>query len=111
MSHQKYQSCIDACNACATECGHCANACLNEEDVKKLVRCIQLDQDCADICSLASKLMANGSEFAQKFCAFCAEVCQACGDECKKHAEMMEHCKRCADACYQCAEACRAMSK
>jgi hypothetical protein len=109
MSHDKYETCIKACQDCAAECEHCVTACLSEDDIKMMARCIELDRDCADICSLAAKLMARGSEFAQKFCALCAEVCQACGDECNKHAQM-DHCKRCADACYRCAEECRKMA-
>ncbi|ASQ46173.1 hypothetical protein clem_08105 [Legionella clemsonensis] len=37
MPHQKYQSCIDACNACTVECEHCTTACLQESEVKNLV--------------------------------------------------------------------------
>lgn len=110
MSHEKYQSCINACDACAVECEHCATACLEEDQVKKLTRCNQLNRDCADICRLASALMARGSEFASQICALCAEICQTCGDECAKHKEM-EHCQRCAEVCYRCAEECRKMAK
>lgn len=110
MSHEKYQTCINACNDCLNECEHCATACLNEKNMDNLARCIQLDRDCADACRLAVQLMARGSEYASSFCAFCAEICQACGDECAKHKEM-EHCQRCAEACYRCAEECRKMAK
>jgi hypothetical protein len=50
MTHQQYQSCIEACVACAQECEHCANACLQEKDVAKIAECIRLDRDCAEIC-------------------------------------------------------------
>lgn len=110
MSYERFQSCIKACNECATECERCSNACLKQEDVKKFAHCIQLTKDCIDICILVSGLMARNSEFAQKICILCAEICQACGDECKKHSQM-EHCKRCADTCYHCAQECRNMAK
>lgn len=109
MPHEKYQRCIDACNACAVTCEHCAASCLQESNVSELARCIALDQNCADVCYLASKLMAGGSEFSEKFCAMCAEVCEACGNECEKHSHM-GHCKECADACFQCAKICREMA-
>jgi hypothetical protein len=110
MSHQKYQSCIDACSACAVECYHCASACLEEQDVKMLARCIGLENECAAICLLAVQAMAGGSEFADKICRLCAEICTACAVECEKHAHM-EHCKKCAEACRKCAAACSNMSK
>jgi hypothetical protein len=109
MPHQQFQSCIDACNACAVACDHCAVSCLAEKDVKAMVRCIQLDMDCAEICRLASAYMARGSELAGTICETCAEVCEACGDECAKHSAM-EHCKQCAEACRRCAEECRRMA-
>lgn len=109
MPHEKYQKCIDACNQCAVTCEHCAAACLQENNVSELARCIALDHNCADVCYMASKLMAGGSEFAERFCALCADVCEACGNECEKHSSM-DHCKQCADACFQCAKVCREMA-
>jgi hypothetical protein len=50
MSHNKYQSCIEACLDCAVVCDHCADACLQEDNVKMLARFIALDRDCAKIC-------------------------------------------------------------
>jgi hypothetical protein len=108
MSHLKYQSCIEACNDCVVACEHCASHCLEEEDVQMMVRCITLDRSCADICSLAVREMARGSEFAARICAVCAEVCKACAEECAKHD--MDHCQKCAEACRRCAEECAKMA-
>ena len=47
--HAQNQSLLDALNACIAACEHCATACLKEEDVKMMVRCISIDRDCADI--------------------------------------------------------------
>ena len=44
MAHQQYQACIDAGIRCATECEHCADASLDEKDVKLLAACIRLDR-------------------------------------------------------------------
>lgn len=109
MSHEKFQSCIKACQECMVECEHCATACLSESNLQELTECIKLDRDCALICSVAAELMARGSRFAKEMCLLCAKVCQACGDECAKH-KHMEHCKRCAEACYRCAEECKKMA-
>ena len=108
MAHQMYQACIEACNACAIACDHCAAACLQEQDVKRMARCIALDMDCAATCRLAVGAMARGSELAQQICQLCAQICDTCGEECGKH--QMDHCQACAQACRQCAEQCRAMA-
>lgn len=86
----------------------CAVACLQEDDVKMMARCIALDVDCAAICQLAACAMARNSEFSAQICAVCASICQACGDECAKH--QMDHCQKCAEACRRCAEECRRMA-
>jgi hypothetical protein len=109
MPHQQFQSCIDACNACALACDHCAAACLGEKDVKMLARCIQLDVDCAAICRLAAGYMGRGSELSGVICEACADVCDACAQECDQHSAM-EHCRQCAQACRRCAEECRRMA-
>lgn len=108
MSHRAHQQCIQACLDCMQECEHCATACLSESDPKMMVRCIQLDRTCAEICALAAKEMSRGSEFAERVCRLCAEVCEACGNECRQHD--VAHCQTCAEACARCAEACRGMS-
>lgn len=108
MSHERFKSCIDACLACAIECDHCASECLHEKDVATMVRCIELDRECAQACYAAARLMGLGGEHATAFCNTCAEISQACADECEKHE--MEHCKQCADACRKCAEECQSMS-
>lgn len=109
MSHEKFQSCIEACQQCAVACYHCANACLQEKDIQKLANCIALDRECGDICSLAVKMMASGSLFVAEFCKLCADICKACGDECTSHKDM-EHCQQCKEACYRCEEECRKMA-
>ncbi|CAN5449714.1 four-helix bundle copper-binding protein [soil metagenome] len=108
MPYEEYKECIDACNRCAIACSHCATSCLQEENVKDMIRCIHLDQDCADICQLAAILMARKSDFAERICRVCAEICEACGEECRQHD--MDHCQKCADACFECAEKCREMA-
>lgn len=78
-------------------------------DVKMMVKCIELDMDCAQICALASAAMARGSAHAKAICALCADICQSCADECAKHD--MGHCQECAKACHQCAQECRKMAE
>ena len=108
MAHQHNKQLLDALNNCAMECNHCTSACLEEQDVKMLAKCISLDMDCAAICTLTASLIARGSEHGKHLLKECAEVCNACADECEKHADHMDHCKKCAEACRACATACLA---
>ncbi|HEX8038623.1 MAG TPA: four-helix bundle copper-binding protein [Chryseosolibacter sp.] len=109
MSHERFQTCIDACLQCAAECDHCASECLREDDVTMMARCIELDRECAQACYASARLMGIGGEHAAAFCAACAEICDACARECEKHSN--EHCKRCAEVCHACAEECRNMTE
>ena len=103
--HEQNKSLIEILSRCAAVCSHCATACLDEDDVKMMARCIKLDIDCAEICGLAASFAARGSEYADHILNECSEICIACADECSKHSQM-EHCRKCAETCRECAEAC-----
>ena len=107
MPHERFTSCIEACNDCAVACDHCAASCL-QEDASQMSRCIALDVDCAATCRLAAGFMARGSDLAPTVCESCAEVCDVCAEECGQHQN--EHCQACAKACRECAEECRRMA-
>ena len=103
--------CIDACHDCALACTACADDCLSEESVAELVKCIRLNEDCADICMATGRVANRQTEYdanvTRAVLEACATVCRACGDECERHAEMHEHCGICAEACRACQQACR----
>jgi hypothetical protein len=103
-----YQSCIEACLRCTAVCHHCAKSCTQEDDVKMMSRCIQLDMECAAICTVTAQLMSLGSEKAKDISRLCAEICEACGKECGQH--HTERCQECAKTCLRCAEECRRMA-
>ena len=106
MAHEKNHLLLEALNNCAAECNHCTIACLDEEDVKMLTRCIKLDIDCADICQLTASFVARGSEHAIHLMKECAEICEACAQSC----EQIDGMEECARVCRECAESCRRMS-
>jgi Domain of Unknown Function (DUF326) len=107
MTAERFESCIDACIACAIACEHCATECLKEESVKMMIRCIELDRECASVCRSAAELMSIGRAHASLLCNACADICEACAHECAMHE--MDHCQECAEECEACAEACRKM--
>ena len=103
--------CVEACTECAQACTGCADACLSEPSVAELVKCIRLNQDCADVCSAAGRIAIRQTEYdanvTRAVLQACVQVCSACGDECETHAGMHEHCRICAEACRRCEHACR----
>ena len=101
-----YQNLLAALARCVAACEYCADACLDEADVKMMVPCIRLDRDCADICRLTAAYISRNSPHAQHIIKECIELCQKCHDECAKHP--MDHCQQCAQACQECLDACRA---
>lgn len=106
MAHNK--ELLQKLAECAAACEMCADACLDEQDTKKMVKCIRLDRDCAKICMVTASFIASHSEHAQHIIKECEELCRKCGEECAKHD--MGHCQQCADACRECEEACRSFS-
>ncbi|WP_310394401.1 four-helix bundle copper-binding protein [Hymenobacter sp.] len=105
-TRQDNRTVLDALSRCIAACELCADACLDEADLKMLVPCIRLDHDCADICRLTAAFIARGSDHTAHALRECIEICQQCHDECAQHSH--DHCKRCAEACKACLEACRA---
>jgi hypothetical protein len=102
---------IDALTDCAQACTACADACLGEEHVNDLVKCVRLNLDCADVCAATARVVSRQTGYdaniTRPLLEACAAACRACGDECASHAEMHEHCRICAEACRRCEEACR----
>jgi hypothetical protein len=102
----KHQSLINILDDCVEACHSCATADLRENELKMMVRCVELDIDCAEICNLTSHYLSRNSEFSTPMAKQCAEICDACAEECEKHPEM-PHCVECAKVCRKCAQECR----
>lgn len=104
MDMNSNQTLIQQLLDCAITCEACATACLNEENVTGMRQCIRLDRDCADICTLAARLLQRDSAIARQYLLLCEEICRMCAEECGRHDH--DHCRRCAEACTNCANAC-----
>jgi hypothetical protein len=102
--------CIEECLACALTCTSCADACLAEEQVAQLVRCIRLNLDCADICDATGRALTRQTSWdpglARSILETCAEACRVCAQECEQHADHHEHCRTCVESCLRCEKAC-----
>lgn len=97
---------IKALSDCFIACNECAIACLEEQDVNMLTKCIRLDIDCSAICQTVMGFISRSSLHTQHLLSECAEICDACAAACREH-EHMSHCRQCAEACVTCADACR----
>lgn len=96
---------LHALGNCINHCNHCADACLDEDNVKMMTDCIRLDRVCAEVCAAANQVLVTNYRDVQGLIDYCIKVCEECANECEKHEH--QHCKDCAKACRECAEACR----
>ena len=103
---------LETLGECSITCSICADACLAEDMVSDLGRCITLDLYCAEICDATAHVIAHTSEadiaLFQSGLQHCAEACRACATECEVHASMMAHCRTCAEVCRRTVQACNA---
>jgi hypothetical protein len=104
---------IEACLDCTQACTACADACLSQQQVDMLRKCIRTNLDCADICSTTANVLSRHTGYdanlTRALVQACATACKACGDECDQHRDVHEHCRICADACRRCEQACQAV--
>jgi hypothetical protein len=102
--------CIEQCFACALSCTSCADACLAEEQVQELIRCIRLNLDCADVCDATGRVLTRQTNseprLTRSVLDSCVQACRICAEECERHAPHHEHCRVCAEACRRCEQAC-----
>lgn len=103
---------IHAAIECAQVCAACADACVGEHVPNGgLDHCIRLTQDCADICTMASRVLTRQQSPDLALIAMtielCAYACESCAAECERHAIHHAHCYVCAAACRRCFTACR----
>jgi len=96
---------IHALGNCINHCNYCADACLDEEDIKKMVDCIRIDRVCAEACAALIQILSIKYENVQGLVSYCQEVCRKCAEECEKHDT--QHCRDCAKACRECEQACK----
>ena len=94
----------------ASSCATCADACLHGDHVEHMVRCIDLDNQCAEICRTTADVLSrpgpNGDSWEAVVRA-CIAVCRECAQECAQHEH--DHCQMCARDCTACADACGAL--
>ena len=113
VDHRTLAATIEVLDDCANACTQCADACLSEQDLAALAKCIRLNSDCADVCTATSRVISRQTEYdanvTRPLIEACIAVCRSCGDECERHAQAMEHCRICAERCRECQQACETL--
>jgi hypothetical protein len=74
--------CIDACYHCAQACTACADDCLSEQQVAEVVKCIRLNQDCADVCATAGRVINRQTKYDANVTRSILEACGSCEQAC-----------------------------
>lgn len=102
---------ISASTECTQVCTACADACLAEDMVIELRRCIRLNLDCVEVCSVTARMLSRQTEIdvglLRAQLETCVQACKLCSSECERHAGMHEHCKICSETCRRCEQACQ----
>lgn len=92
---------ISALDECIRTCTSCADACLAEDGLPRLVACIRRNQDSADLCRITADFLTRRTEPDETLTRQLLEACRtaltACAIECGKHDH--PHCAVCAEAC------------
>lgn len=101
MKNERLTRALERCN---DACNTCADACLEEENVTMMVKCIRSDRVCAEVCRALKEVLAIKFKDIQGLIDYCIQVCNTCAEECEKHEH--QHCKECAKACRECADEC-----
>lgn len=96
---------ISSLGNCINHCNYCADACLDEDNLKMMVDCIRIDHVCAEACAALAQILATDYKNVQGLVDYCQQVCGECATECEKHDS--QHCKDCAEACRKCEQACK----
>lgn len=96
---------IHALGRCINACNYCADACLDEENVKMMKDCIRTDRVCAEVCSTVNQVLITGYKNVNALVEYCISVCTDCAEECSNHEH--QHCQDCAKACKECIDACK----
>lgn len=104
---------IDTVVECSQACTACADACLSENGVADLRRCIRANLDCADICDATARALWRQTGYdanvSRALLEACIAACAACMDECVQYASEYQYCRVCAEACRACEAACRVL--
>src|SRR5690625_7211206 len=96
---------IHSLGSCINHCNYCADACLDEDNLDHMVRCIRLNRICAEACAAASQILAIHHAEVKNLIEYCIKTCDQCAVECSKNDH--DQCHACATCVQNGAYVCR----
>jgi hypothetical protein len=100
---------IDSLGAAGLAATACADACLDEYDVRR--DCITACLTCADVTLAAARVLARSARWdrsvVHSMVEAAARACAACAAACEEHRDTAKHCQVCAEDCRRAERACQ----
>jgi len=108
MVQEQYEQLLEVAHECMVACNYSYDQSFKKGDVQMLANCIQLNRECADICSYLEQAISRGSAYVLELATLSATICEACAEECEKHND--DYHQQCAIASTNCAKVCRSIA-
>src|SRR5687767_8703010 len=74
---------IESIVECSQACSACADACLSEDSVAELRKCVRTNLDCADVCDATARVLSRHTGYdaniSRALLEACIAACKACG--------------------------------
>jgi hypothetical protein len=100
---------IDAVANAGLAATACADACLDEYDIRR--DCISSCLTAADLADVTARLLSRNARWdrtvAHSLVDVCAKALSSCASHCEDHADTAKHCGVCAEACRRAERACQ----
>lgn len=100
---------IDGLAAAAVAAAGCADACLDEYDVRR--ECIAACTTTADVAAVAARVLTRASRWdravVHSLVDTAAKAVSASASHCEQHADVAKHCQVCAEECRRAERACQ----
>ncbi len=71
-------SLLNSIYECQSACKYCFNACLEEERIDMMRRCIKRTVECAEICEHTASSLAYTGDFTHEVLSICIKACEEC---------------------------------
>ncbi len=100
---------IDALTSCSQTSASCADACLDEYNLRR--DCVAACLTASDVAAVTSRLLSRSARWDRGVVLAqvetCAKALSACAHHCEEHADTAKHCAVCAEACRRAERACQ----